>query len=522
MARMKGMHGVCLHPGKAYVELKVRAYNRTPFVQTFLWWANVATRVHEAYQSFFPPDVYYVADHARRSMSEYPLAQGHLLRRELRRARAEWRSAKRDADVRFVPPHCRDSIWNRESRRPEFRTTRPTIFRSTPTFPCPLPTCAWAARRISSAVTISRRRRASSTSPITTFPPARSNGPGATTSLAMPGIATSPTPDARGEFAPYIEIMAGVYTDNQPDFSFLQPGETKTWSQYWYPIQKIGPAQHANLDAAVSLSAWHERFRTGRRGHATHSKRGRVTARTRQMVSPAAEWDADLAPGQAVRAALESAGAQALEGWLTRLCAFMDAHGSEIISYQPKPRVKGAVPPPATEPPAPRGHRQRRRTLHHRPAPRSISPCHPLSHALLARSPAARSAGCAVQQRAGPLASPTRRICRRPKRIFAAPSNASTRRNANPYDGEAYYNLGLCLRHLGRDDEAYAAFYKATWNQAWMAAGYHALAEIDCGRQDWATALDHLNRSLRFNTDNLRARNLKVLALRKLRSACRS
>jgi hypothetical protein len=33
--------------------------------------------VHEAYQSFFPPDVYYIADHARRSMSEYPLAQGH-------------------------------------------------------------------------------------------------------------------------------------------------------------------------------------------------------------------------------------------------------------------------------------------------------------------------------------------------------------------------------------------------------------------------------------------------------------
>src|SRR5690242_1474092 len=75
MTRMKGMHGVCLRPGCAYLELKVRAYNRTPQVQTFLWWANVATRVHEAYQSFFPPDVYYVADHARRSMSEYPLAK---------------------------------------------------------------------------------------------------------------------------------------------------------------------------------------------------------------------------------------------------------------------------------------------------------------------------------------------------------------------------------------------------------------------------------------------------------------
>ncbi len=34
--------------------------------------------------------------------------------------------------------------------------------------------------------------------------------------------------------------MAGVYTDNQPDFSFLAPGETKTFSQYWYPIQQMG------------------------------------------------------------------------------------------------------------------------------------------------------------------------------------------------------------------------------------------------------------------------------------------
>ena len=76
MSRMKGMHGVCLYPARAYIELKVRAYNRTPLVQTFLWWANAATRVHEGYQSFFPPDVYYVADHARRSTSEYPLAKG--------------------------------------------------------------------------------------------------------------------------------------------------------------------------------------------------------------------------------------------------------------------------------------------------------------------------------------------------------------------------------------------------------------------------------------------------------------
>jgi len=105
MTRMKGMHGVCLHPGRAYLELKVRAYNRTPLSQTFLWWANVATRVHEAYQSFFPPDVYYVADHARRSMSEYPLAKGFYYGVNYGE-RARKGMPKNEVPARFIPPHA--------------------------------------------------------------------------------------------------------------------------------------------------------------------------------------------------------------------------------------------------------------------------------------------------------------------------------------------------------------------------------------------------------------------------------
>ena len=54
---------------------------------------------------------------------------------------------------------------------------------------------------------------------------------------------------------------------------------------------------------------------------------------------------------------------------------------------------------------------------------------------------------------------------------FRAAIERLTRRNANPYDGEPLYNLGLTLCHLDRHDEAYAAFYKATWNQPWQAAG---------------------------------------------------
>jgi tetratricopeptide (TPR) repeat protein len=91
-----------------------------------------------------------------------------------------------------------------------------------------------------------------------------------------------------------------------------------------------------------------------------------------------------------------------------------------------------------------------------------------------------------------------------------------TRRNPNPYDGEPYYNLGLTLRYRQRVSEAYDAFYKSTWNAAWRGPAYHRLAEIDCTQGEWLKALDHLDRSLRADTDNLSARNLKVVALKRL------
>ena len=47
--------------------------------------------------------------------------------------------------------------------------------------------------------------------------------------------------------------MVGAYSDNQPDYSWLQPYEVKSFSMYWYPFREIGGVKKANLDAAVNL-----------------------------------------------------------------------------------------------------------------------------------------------------------------------------------------------------------------------------------------------------------------------------
>ena len=55
------------------------------------------------------------------------------------------------------------------------------------------------------------------------------------------------------EDGPYIELMTGCYTDNQPDFSWLEPYEEKNYTQYFMPYKKVGRVTNATLCGAVRL-----------------------------------------------------------------------------------------------------------------------------------------------------------------------------------------------------------------------------------------------------------------------------
>lgn len=51
----------------------------------------------------------------------------------------------------------------------------------------------------------------------------------------------------------YLEIMTGCYTDNQPDFSFIAPDETKTFEQTWYATAHMPGLKNAEKDGAVGF-----------------------------------------------------------------------------------------------------------------------------------------------------------------------------------------------------------------------------------------------------------------------------
>ncbi len=50
----------------------------------------------------------------------------------------------------------------------------------------------------------------------------------------------------------YIEMQAGLFTQ-QTDFEFLDPGESRAFTEYWLSVRDAGGVARANLDAAVNL-----------------------------------------------------------------------------------------------------------------------------------------------------------------------------------------------------------------------------------------------------------------------------
>lgn len=488
LSRMKGMHGVCLRPGKAFVEVRVRLYNRTQDTQTFLWWANVGTRVHEKYQSFFPKDVRFVADHAKRAITEFPLSRGYYYGVNYAE-RAAQGVPEEEKPSNFVPDGSyppNDLSWYANIPVP----TSYMIANSKGDFAGGYDHAARAGM-----VHVANHHIA----------PGKKQWTWGNHEFGYAWDRSLTDSDG-----PYVELMAGVYTDNQPDFSFLAPGETKTFSQYWYPIREIGVPDLANLDAAVRLEREADRTKV----HLLVTRRlSEAVISLRCGGKEIAVWRGGLKPEFPLHKEFDVADEHQDLELLLKTDSAVD--GEVILRYAPAQIIPATSPIIAVEPGLPESIDSTDELyligLHleqYRHATRN-----PESYWLEA---VRRDCGDSRSNHALGRWHLRRGEFEKAEEYLRTAIARLTERNPNPYDGEPHYNLGLVLSYQGRESEAYEAFYKSTWNAAWRGPAYHRLAEINCSRQQWTQALDHIERSLRADADNLNARNLMAVVLQRL------
>ncbi len=456
----KGKATLTLYPDRAYIEVMGQLYNRTGLPQTFLWWANPAVAVNDDTQSVFPPDVTAVFDHGKRDVSAFPIATGVYY--------------KHDYGAGVDISRYRN---------------------------IPVPTSYMCARSEYD------------------FVGGYDYGVGAGI-LHVADHHVSPgkkqwtwgcgdfgrawdrnLTDANG---PYIELMTGVYCDNQPDFAWLKPFEEKTFTQYFMPYKAVGQVKNASREVALGLETGDGKAIIA--VYATGVYRDARIVLTKDG-APVYDRIATISPVDVLRDEV------AVDGPDTVLTlSVYDASGRLMLSWQPGQKRIEPIPEPM--PPA--------------KPPREIMTIEELyltglhleqyRHATYLpddyyEEALRRDPGDSRTNNAYGLLLLRRGRFQDSEARFRAAIARVTGRNPNPVSGESFLNLGLSLLYQGRESEAYDAFYKATWTAAEQETGYYFLAAVDCRRGDYALALEHVEHSLVRNAHNLRARALKGMIL---------
>ncbi|MGA2114925.1 MAG: DUF5107 domain-containing protein [Bryobacteraceae bacterium] len=462
--RMRWAVGYTLRPGKAYLEASVRILNRTPEVNTMLCFANLAVHATQDYQVIFPPSTQYGVFHGKREFTAWPFST-------TRYAGADF---TKGVDISWYKNHISANsvfAWNYQD----------DFF------------AGYDHGKEAGTMSVADHN----------VVPGKKfwtwgNGP---SGKRWDGTLTD-------DDGPYIELMAGAYSDNQPDYSWLQPYETRSFKMNWYPFRDIGGVKKANLDAAVNLDVAAGMAKVGFYATSAHSA-ARVVLKAGDKVL--LEEDVAINPAKpytkqvAVPAGIDE----------HDVVASLWDGTKELVSYSPIRLKPQPVPPVVTPPPAPKEIKTNeelylvglRAEQFHDPI---VDPLLYWEEALHRDSGDTR-----VNTVLGIAAFTKARYAEAEKYLRKALERA-TDRYTSPKDGEPIYYLGATLKAEGKTGEAFTSLYKATWSQDWKAAAYYSLAQIATSRGDMVQALELVDRSIDSNALNIRAQNLKAALLRHL------
>lgn len=471
MYRLKGMHGIRIRPDCALIELRGRLFNRTPLTQTFLWWSNVAVEVHKDYQSFFPPDVHYVADHAVRAQSSFPIAENDYygIAYHKRQGRNDLRNYGN------IPVPTSYMVCD----------TRFDFFGG------------YDFKANGGFIHVANRHIAPGKKQWT---------------WGNEAFGRAWDRELTDEGGPYFELMAGVYTDNQPDFTYLLPYETKTFSQFWWSYKNLGPVQNASKDLAIRLEIQQgNKLDLGVAGSRKFENLQFILKigseqhiYKHQTVTPDKPWketSIQIESGQENSVSL----------------IILDENGKELIAYHRRKISKERNRKVAVEPKQPLEiesaneleligeHLELYRHPTRYPEPYWLE--------AIKRDPKSYKSYIAlgrVELKNGKFEAA--------EKNFKAAIDIMTSYHPNPASGEAHYFCGLTCKFQGKKEEAYALFYKAIWNFEWRSAAFYQLATLDCIKSDFETALEHLELTLDTNRQNNKALILKAVILKRQNS----
>jgi tetratricopeptide (TPR) repeat protein len=465
--RMRWTIGITAFPERSYFEAEVKIYNPTPFTHSFLYWANVAAHTNENYQVVFPPSVNIATYHAKNSFTNWPFSTEVYNGQDFTQGvDISWWKNSPNSNSFFAYDLTEDFMGGYDHGR-----ETGTVHIGDHNIVKGAKLWEWGS------------------------------GPrGQTTEARL-----------TENDGPYVEIMVGAFSDNQPDYSWIKPYEVKTFKQYWYPVKDIKGFKNANLNGAVNLET--REMNKVFLGYCTTRKVSRASVILKNREQTVFKKDIEISPGSAFTQLINLEGPFEITDLYTALID--SGTGETLISYKPvKVQKADTLPEIVRRPPLP----ENIGTIEelYLAGSRIEQFYNPTLNAMdyfleaLKRDPSDIRTNTAVGNiflKNGDYAKARSYLSRAVKRL--------TKDYTRPSTCEALYLEGLTLKALDLYSEAVDTLYRASWDYAYHSAASLELAKISSIQGNLEKALEQVNESLSTNSGSNSAVVLKASILRR-------
>ena len=476
MFHTKGMAGFSVYPDKAYLEIKGQVYNPTDVPQTFLWWANPAVAVNDDTQSIFPTDVTAVMDHGKRDVSKFPIADGVYYKVDYAPGTDISRYKNIPVPTSYMAYHSDyDFIGNYDYGKN-----------------------AGLLHIADHHVSPGKKQWT------------WGNG----------DFGRAWDRNLTDENGPYIELMTGMFTDNQPDFTYLKPHEEKTFVQYFMPYKAVGAIKNASTQVAINIEKIADNLEVKayspiELGNIRISLIYdiNVILTEEAYLTPVNVFSKEYAVSDLEKILIDKIGSDVDSDWIKSIELRVEKDRKTVLSYKSATDSTNTEPIAAKELPIPSEIDTTEKLF--------LAATHLEQYRHATYSPQdyyeeglKRDASDIRLNNGYGKYLYNKGYFHESEKYFKAAIKSATWKNPNPYDCEPYYNLGLSLKMQGKYDEAYDAFYKAVWDGNMQDKAYYQLACMEVSNGNICQAVEFVEKSLVKGMHNLNARTLKLVLLR--------
>ena len=484
--RLKWTIGLSLLPDRAVLKAENVFMNRQPWIESMIYWANVSVHCGDDYQILFPPSMHLGFDHHKNYWTSFPIGP--------RKEEVELLPSQRSKYADDISGTMDLSWWK------NFTIESRSIFGMDPDNSF---MAGYDHKKQCGTAHVSNRH-------ITVgkkfflwgnFPEAH--------------VWDKVLTDNDG---PYLELMVGCWSDNQPDYSWIAPYETRKVEQFWFPVKGIGGIKNVTIDGAVNVDRLaDDKMLVG--FHSTRVLKGctitlfkdreAVFEEKGVAIDPNTPWCKTVAAEKGVADQRYTA-------------AIADASGKVFLSYTPvPPQGNVELPPKVENPKEPKEYTSAELAyevgLRLDQFQNGLIDPEPYYKRALEIDPDYSKANLAMGVRLAKNGSYAEAKPYLEKAVARATQNHTRALDAAPE-----YYLALVERYLGNLKRAEDLFWRCTWRLTHKKESYVELARIAALKGDWQEALARIDDALALGQDEAKLWTMKGIFLRKMKVGVQS